>query len=77
MSMQDQVIYEVVESRTGWQLRRHGQATLVEFPSEQQAVGAAIAVCRDEGLARLVVLRAGGVVDEIDALGQPADAFAA
>jgi hypothetical protein len=75
--MQEQVIYEVVEGGTGWQLRRRGQAPLVEFPSELQALSAGVAVCRDEGLARLVILRAGGVTEEVDPLVQPLNAFAA
>jgi hypothetical protein len=63
--MQEQVRYEVVQGGSGWVLR-HGRTPLVEFPTERQAVRAGIAVCRDEGLARLVIRRAGGSVEEVD-----------
>ena len=63
--MQEQVLYEVVQGSSGWTLRQ-GRVPLVEFPTESQAVRAAIAVCRDEGLARLVIRRACGGVEEVD-----------
>jgi hypothetical protein len=63
--MQEPVLYEVVQGGSGW-LLRHGRRPLVEFPTEGQAVRAAIAVCRDEGLMRLVIRRAGGGVEELD-----------
>lgn len=63
--MHEQVFYDVVQGGSGWVLRR-GRRPLVEFPTESQAVRAAVAVCRDEGLARLVVRRADGGVEEID-----------
>lgn len=63
--MGEQVLYEVVQGGTGWVLRQ-GRTPLVEFPTESQAVRAALAVCRDEGLARLVIRRASGVVEELD-----------
>ena len=63
--MYEQTLYEVVQGGSGWVLRR-GRRPLVEFPTESQAVRAAVAVCRDEGLARLVVRRADGGVEEID-----------
>lgn len=64
--MNDPVLYEVVERDGGWTLRRHGRVPLVEFPTENQAVRAGVAVCRDEGLARLVIRREGGGVEELD-----------
>jgi FAD/FMN-containing dehydrogenase len=63
--MQEPVLYEVVQGGNGW-LLRHGRTPVVEFPTEGQAVRAAIAVCRDEGLTRLVIRRAGGGVEELD-----------
>lgn len=63
--MQEQARYEVVENGRGW-LLRHGRTPLVEFPTEGQAVRAAVAVCRDEGLGRLVIRRACGGVEELD-----------
>lgn len=63
--MQEQVLYEVVQDGSGWVLR-HGRTPLVEFPTEGQAVRAGVAVCRDEGLARLVIRRADGGVEEVD-----------
>ena len=63
--MSEQVLYEVVQGGSGWVLRQ-GMRPLVEFPTERQAVRAAVAVCRDEGLARLLVRRADGEVEEID-----------
>ena len=63
--MHEQVIYEVVQGGSGWVLRQ-GRRPLVEFPTESQAVRAAVAVCRDEGLARLLIRRADGGVEEID-----------
>lgn len=63
--MQEQVLYEVVQGGNGWVLRQ-GRTPLVEFPTERQAVRAGLAVCRDEGLARLVIRRACGGVEELD-----------
>lgn len=63
--MQQQPVYEVVQGRNGWVLRQSG-LPLVEFPTEAQAVRAAVAVCRDEGLARLVIRRTDGGVEEVD-----------
>jgi hypothetical protein len=63
--MGEQVLYEVVQGGSGWVLRQ-GRTPLVEFPTEGQAVRAAMAVCRDEGLARLVIRRACGGVEELD-----------
>lgn len=63
--MQEQVRYEVVQNGEGWILRQ-GRTPLVEFPTEGQAVRAALAVCRDEGLARLVIRRACGGVEVLD-----------
>ena len=63
--MQEQVLYEVVQGSNGWTLRQ-GRVPLVEFPTERQAVRAAIAVCRDEGLARLVIRRSCGGVEDLD-----------
>ena len=64
--MAKQVLYEVVQGRSGWQLRRRGERPLVEFPTESQALRAAVAVCQAEGLARLVIRRASGSVEEVD-----------
>jgi hypothetical protein len=63
--MQEPVGYEVVQNGNGWVLRQ-GRIALVEFPTEGQAVRAAVAVCRDEGLQRLLIRRAGGGVEELD-----------
>ena len=63
--MHEQALYEVVQGGRGWVLRQ-GRRPLVEFPTESQAVRAAVAVCRDEGLVRLVIRRADGGVEEID-----------
>lgn len=63
--MQEQAHYEVVQKGEGWILRQ-GRIPLVEFPTEGQAVRAAMAVCRDEGLARLVIRRACGGVEVLD-----------
>lgn len=63
--MQEPVGYEVVQNGNGWVLR-HGRIALVEFPTEGQAVRAAVAVCRDEGLPRLLIRRACGGVEEMD-----------
>ena len=63
--MQDQVFYEVVQDVRGWVLRQ-GRTPLVEFPTEDQAIRAGVAVCRDEGLARLVIRRSCGDVEEVD-----------
>jgi hypothetical protein len=67
--------YEVVQGRTGWSLRLRGRTSLVEFPTRRQAVRAGLAVCRDEGLARLLVRRADGVEEELDAHHQPLEGF--
>jgi hypothetical protein len=75
--MQAQQSYEVVRGRSGWALRRRGQSPLVEFPTRRQAVRAGIAVCRDEGLARLLIRGEDGVVEELDALLHPLDGFEA
>lgn len=64
--MEEPLFYEVVQAGTGWLLQRRGRTPLVEFPTEGQAVRAAIAVCRDEGLARLVIRRSCGGVEELD-----------
>jgi hypothetical protein len=63
--MQEPMRYEVVEGGSGWVLRQ-GRIPLVAFPTEGQAVRAAVAVCRDEGLERLVIRRACGGVEELD-----------
>lgn len=63
--MSEPVLYEVVQGGNGWVLR-HGRRALVEFPTEGQAVRAGIAVCRDEGLGRLVIRRSCGGVEELD-----------
>ena len=60
-----QMRYEVVEQGEGWVLRL-GRIPLVEFPTEAQAIRAGSAVCRDEGMARLLIRRAGGTVEEVD-----------
>ena len=60
--------YEVVESTTGWTLRRADRTPLVEFPTQHEAVRAGLAVCRDEGLGRLYVRLADGSVTEMDPL---------
>ncbi|MBR9989465.1 MAG: hypothetical protein KFH98_06900 [Gemmatimonadetes bacterium] len=62
--MQERARYEVVEGGRGWVLRQ-GRIPLVEFPTEGQAVRAALAVCRDEGLGRLLIRRACGAVEEL------------
>lgn len=64
--MSEEAFYEVVQGGTGWTLRRAGRTPLVEFPTEGQAVRAGAAVCRDEGLARLVIRRECGGVEELD-----------
>jgi hypothetical protein len=64
-AMQEPDDYEVVQNGNGWMLRQ-GRTPLVEFPTEAQAVRAAIAVCRDEGLPRLLIRRAGGGVEVLD-----------
>lgn len=64
-NMQEHARYEVVEGGGGWVLRQ-GRTPLVEFPTEGQAVRAAVAVCRDEGLGRLLIRRACGGVEELD-----------
>jgi hypothetical protein len=75
--MQERSVYEVVEAGSGWQLVRQGCVPLVEFPTESQALRAAIAVCQDEGLARLVIRRACGAIEEVDPLLSSLDSFAA
>jgi hypothetical protein len=65
--------YEVVQGRTGWALAREGRPPLVEFPTRRQAVRAAIAVCQDEGLARLLIRRSDGTVEKVDPLIHPLD----
>jgi len=59
--------YEIVQNGTGWVLRRHRTA-LVEFATQDQAVRAGVAVCRDEGLASLRILRADGGIEVVDPL---------
>ena len=63
----DSQAFEVVQNDSGWILRRQDRTPLVEFPTRRQAVRAAIAVCRDEGVTRLLVRRADGRVEEVDA----------
>jgi hypothetical protein len=72
--MAEGVLYEVVEGGTGWVLWRAGSTPLVEFPTRVQAIRAAVAVCLDEGMTRLIVRGADGVVEEIDA-SWPAEAL--
>lgn len=74
--MQEQVLYEVVQGGSGWVLRQ-GRTPLVEFPTEGQAIRAGLAVCRDEGLARLVIRRACGGIEEVDPAVLLLDAFEA
>jgi hypothetical protein len=69
--------YEVVQGRSGWVLKRLGRSPLVEFPTRRQAVRAAIAVCQDEGLARLVIRRADGRVQVLDPLVESMEALKA
>jgi hypothetical protein len=59
--------YEVVQNDSGWVLRRHDRTALVEFPTRGQALRAAIAISRDEGLAHLVIRRNDGGVERFDA----------
>ncbi|HEX6307569.1 MAG TPA: hypothetical protein VFZ69_05235 [Longimicrobiales bacterium] len=73
--MAEGVMYEVVEVGQGWVLRRAGRAPLVEFPTEIQAVRAGLAVCRDEGVSRLVIRRGSGGVEEIDPRLLPGNAL--
>jgi hypothetical protein len=75
--MSEELVYEVVQGESGWTLRRHGRNPLVEFPTRRQAVRAGIAVCRDEGLARLLIRRADGEEEELDPLVQPLGGFEA
>jgi hypothetical protein len=75
--MREELLYEVVQERSGWTLRRHGQTPLVEFPTRRQAVRAGIAVCRDEGSARLLIRRADGQEEELDPLVQPLESLEA
>lgn len=70
--MAERVMYEVVEADRRWVLRRAGWAPLVEFRTEGEAVRAGLAVCRDEGLSRLVIRRGCGGVEEIDLRVSPA-----
>ncbi|MEX1181782.1 MAG: DUF2188 domain-containing protein [Gemmatimonadota bacterium] len=65
--------FEVVQNDSGWMLRRD-RTPLVEFPTRRQAVRAAIAVCQDEGLVRLLIRRADGGVEELDASALTLDA---
>jgi hypothetical protein len=76
-TMQEKTVFEVVRGRTGWALRRRGQSPLVEFPTQKQAVRAGVAVCRDEGLSRLLIRRDDGEVEEVDTLLHPLDGFEA
>jgi hypothetical protein len=69
--------YEVVQGSSGWVLRKSGRAALVEFPTRRQAVRAGIAVCQDEGLARLLVRRADGREEVLDPLEQSMEAMEA
>lgn len=57
---------EVEQRSSGWLLRRQGRPPLVEFPTRVQAVRAAIAVCQDEGSARLLIRTSDGSVEELD-----------
>jgi hypothetical protein len=66
--MEAHASYEVVQNGTGWILRRSDLTPLVEFPTQGQALRAGIAVCRDEGLGRLVIRRSDGSVEEVDPL---------
>jgi hypothetical protein len=75
--MGNELIYEVVQNDSGWVLRRYGRTPLVEFPTRGQAVRAGIAVCLDEGQARLRIRRADGSVEEIDPLVLSLDTFEA
>jgi hypothetical protein len=61
-------LYEVVENKTGWVLRRTDRTPLVEFPTRGQAVRAGIAVCRDEGLGSLRIRRSDGRYEDVDPL---------
>lgn len=63
-------MYAVVEKDGAWVLRRNRTA-LVEFPSRDLAVRAGMAVCRDEGLPRLLVRGADG--EDREVLLQPID----
>jgi hypothetical protein len=67
-------MYEVIQGDSGWVLQ-HGRTPLVAFPSRVEAVRAGIAVCRDEGLGRLVIRRSDGAVEELDPLMQALDAL--
>jgi len=64
--MQEIGIYEVVQRPSGWVLRRNDRTPLVEFPTREQAVRAALAVSRDEGLIRMRIRRADGQVQTIE-----------
>jgi hypothetical protein len=75
--MREEMAYEVVQGRSGWELRRQGRTPLVEFPTRRQAVRAGIAVCRDEGLARLVIRLSDGKEEELDLLLHPVEDFEA
>lgn len=66
--------YEVVQNDSGWVLRRHRMA-LVEFPTQDQAVRAGLAVCRDEGLPLLRIRQSDGGVQEMDPLMTELDTF--
>jgi hypothetical protein len=66
--MSSELTYEVVQSDSGWVLRRADRTPLVEFPTRGQAVRAGVAVCLDEGVTRLRIRRADGSVEEVDPL---------
>jgi hypothetical protein len=60
--------YEVAENGSGWVLRRADRTPLVQFPTRSQAVRAGIAVCQDEGVARLRIRRADGAYEDVEAM---------
>jgi hypothetical protein len=75
--MSQGALYVVVQGGSGWQLTRGGTTPLVEFPTERQALRAAVALCEDEGLPRFVIRRASGAEEEVDPLLLSGETFAA
>jgi hypothetical protein len=63
--MADERVYEVIQNESGWLLRRQDRTPLVEFPTRSQAVRAGIAVCQDEGMTRLLIRSAGGMIEQV------------
>jgi hypothetical protein len=75
--LEKRTAYEVVQVGSVWVLQRQDRTPLVEFPTRRQAVRAGIAVSLDEGLTRLVIRGADGLIQEVDPVALSVDTLEA